>query len=80
VRLLGLAVFINANGTLQLNSSGGRALTGVCDVFKGNQMNLGNNPSEGSEAWTESDNSEGIDLVSTTGGANGLATFYYIPN
>ena len=79
-RLIGANICINANGSLQLQSSGGRALTGPMDLFKGNQLQLGKETTAGEEAWTESDAGEGIDLVSVSGGGNGLAVYMYVPN
>jgi hypothetical protein len=75
-----MTVGINTTGTIQLKSSGGVAvISGPMDLTKGQMIQTGIATEQG-EPFGESQPSEGIDLTSTGGGANGFVTYKYMPN
>jgi hypothetical protein len=78
IRILGMFGAMTATGTMQIKSSGGTAITGPITLSTGQPCDMDQATAEGCEGWGESQVGEGIDIVTTTSGFNGVLTYMLV--
>ena len=80
IRVLGFFGSMTATGTAQFKSSTGVVLSGAMTFAGGQPVALGPAPIENGEGILETTVAgEGLNLVTTTSGFNGVAQVQYIP-